>query len=67
MKIEINNESYDVERNITISELLNITPNIPKQGIAIAVNNKVVSKHKWEHEIIPDGAKITIIKAFYGG
>ncbi|MDX2127722.1 MAG: sulfur carrier protein ThiS [Chloroherpetonaceae bacterium] len=49
------------------SLLLKIGIDQTKKGIAVAVNETVVSKSKWEAEKITEGDSIEIIRAVQGG
>lgn len=67
MKILLNKESFDLEVNSSLYELLK-SANIKEfNGIAIAVNNSVVRRDNWNNTILKDGDKVTIIKAVCGG
>lgn len=66
MKITINNEAVEVQGEMTLHELL-LQEGFPEKGIAVAVDNKVVSRAQWGEFIVPDGAKVTVIKAVCGG
>ena len=64
--VNINNQSYSFSEEILLSELLNQL-NFSKKGIAVAVNNAIVSKERWEDFKVSDEAFILIIKATQGG
>lgn len=66
MRIFLNNQEVDLLKEETLKEIL-IRQNIACEAIAIAVNNKVVSKDAWEATLLQDGDKITIIRASCGG
>lgn len=67
MKVSINKQDYEIADGTTLLAALKQVPNIPEKGIAVAVNNQVVSLSKWQETTLTDGDKITVIKAFYGG
>lgn len=67
MKVSINKQDYELADGTTLLAALKQVPNIPEKGIAVAVNNQVVSLSKWQETTLTDGDKITVIKAFYGG
>ena len=67
MKVSINKQDYELADGTTLLAALKQVPNIPEKGIAVAVNNHVVSLSKWQETTLTDGDKITVIKAFYGG
>ena len=66
MTIYINSKQQEMPEQTTIQEalaLLNITPS----GIALAVNNDIISKHSWEQHTLQPQDKLTIIRATQGG
>jgi len=65
MTININN----VPKEITSSSLTELLQqlHITTNGIAIAINNKVVSKTNWDATQIQENDSITIIQATQGG
>lgn len=67
MKVSINKQDYELADGTILLAALKQVPNIPEKGIAVAVNNQVVSLSKWQETTLTDGDKITVIKAFYGG
>ncbi|MEZ7494373.1 sulfur carrier protein ThiS [Leeuwenhoekiella aequorea] len=64
--VNVNNQSYSFSEEILLSELLHQL-NFSKKGIAVAVNNAIVSKERWEDFKVSDEAFILIIKATQGG
>jgi len=65
MTIEINKESYTSQSTTLESILCEL--NISLKGIAVAVNQEVVSRLAWKETQIQENDKITIIKATQGG
>ncbi|MBQ0734597.1 sulfur carrier protein ThiS [Aquimarina celericrescens] len=66
MTININNQSQVISKSSSISTLLEQL-NVSSNGIAIAVNNKIITKEKWGQTLIQSSDNITIIKATQGG
>jgi sulfur carrier protein len=67
MNITVNDKVYKVNDNCNLIEVLD-TVQIPNQfGVAVAVNNVVVSKTEWEKYIVKDKDMILIINAIFGG
>ena len=66
MKVYLNNKEIELENNSTIQLLLEQTEFI-NPGIAVAVNNTVIQRAKWDEYFLNDNDKITIIKAVCGG
>jgi len=67
MEVIVNNSATQVQNESSLSELINALNLIEQKGIAIALNNKVVTKTKWESTTLSERDKITIIKATQGG
>lgn len=65
MKVSVNNK--EVETNSTI--LLQFVEELvlPAQGIAIAVNNRMIPRTEWANYALNEGISIVIIKAACGG
>ena len=66
IRIVFNNKPTELESGTSLQEFIDKNGMIPT-NIAIAVNNSVVPKEKWESTIINDGDTLLIIKAYYGG
>ena len=66
MKVYLNNKEIELENHSNLLLLLE-EANLIKPSIAVAVNNTVVQKSKWNEYILNDNDKITIIKAVFGG
>jgi sulfur carrier protein len=69
MEIKINHQTKSISENsLTVQALLNqeIAPEKQK-GIAIAINNQVISKNQWGQHLIQEQDDILIIKATQGG
>lgn len=66
MKIFINGETKDLEKEVTLSQLL-IQFSLPSQRIAIELNKEVVRKRDWENIEIKDEDNIEIVHFVGGG
>ncbi|MDR1182105.1 MAG: sulfur carrier protein ThiS [Bacteroidales bacterium] len=67
MNIKVNNKTYELKDNCNLVDVLETARITNKFGIAIAVNNVVVSKKEWEKYIVKDKDNILIINAIFGG
>lgn len=68
MEIHINNQLKIVSgQDITVQELLHQEIPGRQQGIAVAINNKVVARAQWETTHITNNDHIIIIRATQGG
>ena len=66
MKIRANNEAVDLKTN-GLLELLDILGIPEKKGIAIAVNDQVVSRKEWSEFVLKNDDEVIIIEAAQGG
>jgi sulfur carrier protein len=64
--IQVNDKKQTFSENLTVYQLIEQL-NIQTNGIAVAVNNDVVSKPNWEKRELVDQDNILIIKSTQGG
>jgi len=69
MEISINNKQKEFAgvQLITVQQLINQEIPERQQGIAVAVNNRVIAKADWAQTPIADRDEVTIIRATQGG
>ncbi|MFK7899493.1 MAG: sulfur carrier protein ThiS [Cyclobacteriaceae bacterium] len=65
MTVEVNKEKIEA-KSTRLHDLLE-EMRISLKGIAVAINNKVVSRFEWKKTQIKENDKITIIRATQGG
>lgn len=64
--IHLNEKPLEVDKNINISNLLSQI-NYPEVGIAVAINQEIISKSNWSKQSLNSGDKVLIIQATQGG
>ncbi|MBV7441341.1 sulfur carrier protein ThiS [Weeksellaceae bacterium TAE3-ERU29] len=64
--VNINSQSEQIPKETNLLQLVALK-NITTRGIAIAVNQKVISRSKWETYQLKENDNILIIKATQGG
>ena len=68
MKIRVNGEEKTVDPNSNIYDLLIALELKPTQaGIAVAVNQEVIPKTKWQTTELQENSDVEIIRAVQGG
>ena len=65
--ITVNGTAHANISEKSIIEMLTILDINADKGVAIAVNNSVVSKPLWAEKLVKDGDTILLIKATQGG
>lgn len=65
MKVSVNNK--EVETGATTLSQLTEELSLPTQGIAIAVNNRMIPRAEWADYVLNESVSIVIIKAACGG
>lgn len=66
MIVKLNDKAYEVEENTSLAafiENLGLKP----QGMAIAIDHKVVPRSKWTETILSDSLELMLIHAVSGG
>ena len=66
MRIQVNGEAREVEKNASISELitgLNLRP----EQVAIELNHNVVRRAQWENTLLQPEDKVEIVHFVGGG
>ena len=66
MKVLVNGDPLKIDKQVTISELLNFLE-ISNVRVAVEVNREIVSKAKFESTLISEGDRVEIVKAIGGG
>lgn len=66
MKVRVNNKEMDLNSDFTLTQLAEKLE-FPVQGIAIAVNNKMIPRAEWERFTLKENDNLVIIKAACGG
>lgn len=67
MKFSINEEECQWAQAPTLEEVLAIRNLLDRSGLAVAVNEEVISRHSWKDYRIQDNDKVLVITATSGG
>jgi sulfur carrier protein len=68
MKIYLNGEELEVPEGITLAELIkSLNIRVREVGFAVAVNEEVVPKSKYESHKLSDGDRVEIVHLVGGG
>ena len=67
MEITLNDTTHTTSENCTLYQIVFSQIGDKQKGIAVAVNNSVISKSDWENYIVKPNDNILIIKATQGG
>lgn len=66
MKILINNKSLEVKSGASLTDLA-IQLELPQDGIAIAINYKVIPRVYWGTTVLGENEELIILEAVSGG
>lgn len=66
MKVKVNGKERELSEGASVKDLLT-SMGLGEDGIAIARNNKLVTKGEWETTAVSEGDEYIIINAAYGG
>ena len=66
IKILLNGEAREVSNEFRLDQLLEFF-SLPKQRVAIEINNNVVRRPDWRETVIGEGDKIEVVHFVGGG
>lgn len=66
MKISVNQIEINIQEGTTLQSLVE-AQGMNTKGIAIAIDNKIISRTQWTQTILTEAAKVVVIQATYGG
>ncbi|MEG1562391.1 MAG: sulfur carrier protein ThiS [Bacteroides sp.] len=66
MKVQVNNKEVETTPPSTLARLARQLE-LPAQGIAIAVNNRLIPRTQWDGYCLHENDNLVIIKAACGG
>lgn len=67
MQITVNGNSYKIDKELSVEQILKELQVIQEQGVAVALNYTVLSKAQFGKTYLQDGDKLDIIRATAGG
>lgn len=67
MEITINHKKHQLQNSCSVAEMLAIVLSAEAKGIAVAINQTIITKSAWPVHLLKDGDQITLIKATQGG
>ncbi len=66
IQVQVNHETKEIPSDSHLTYLLQQLE-IPLDGIAVAVNNEIITKKVWNSTVLNENDAITIIQATQGG
>lgn len=67
MEVTVNNQNYQLKDSCSIEQLLATIISTGTDGLAIAVNQTIISKSVWDTYLLNPGDQVIVIKATQGG
>jgi len=67
MEVTVNNQTYQLNESCSIEQLLAAIISTGTDGLAIAVNQTIISKSAWDTYVLSPGDQVILIKATQGG
>ncbi len=65
MILTVNNQTFETEAT-TLGALV-LEMSLPAQGVAVAVNNRMVPRAEWATYALSEGMQVLVIRAACGG
>lgn len=66
MKIVLNGENRELDREILLEELLSKL-SLPSERVAVELNREVVPRRSWSEKIVKDGDRLEVVHFVGGG
>lgn len=66
MQVQVNGESREISQEASLEELL-LSLSIPRERVAIELNQKVIRRAEWPVSILREGDRIEIVHFVGGG
>lgn len=66
IKLWVNENSMEINNDFNLLQLLHHIKS-PQEGIAVAVNNSIISKNSWASKTLYENDNVLIIQATQGG
>ncbi len=66
VKINVNEKRIELESHSNIEQLLTLLDS-PLKGSAIAVNQKIISRHQWSSYQLQENDQVSLFQAIAGG
>lgn len=67
MHVYVNGQKRSVSEAVSLKKMIAQVGVQTRDGIAVAINDEVISRNNWENHLIKNEDKITIITATQGG
>lgn len=64
--VNVNNTHHTLPSQSSLQDLLTQL-GISYKGIAVAVNNEIISKNEWSNRVLAEGENVLLIRATQGG
>jgi len=66
MRIQFNDESMQCVEGLTVAALLDQLRQL-KPGVALALNQQILPRERWEHQQVSEGDHILLFQVIAGG
>lgn len=66
MRIFMNGDEVEIEDDASVEDIIEAFK-LPKQGVAVAVNDSVVPRENWQNHGLVNGDSVMLIRAVQGG
>ncbi|TKC05922.1 sulfur carrier protein ThiS [Pedobacter frigoris] len=67
MKVTVNHKSYVLDEACSVEQMLSVVLQNEAKGIAVAINQNIISKSYWSSQLLQEGDQVLLIKATQGG
>ena len=67
MEITVNQQHYQLNESTSVQQMLAVVLPAGAKGIAVAINQNIITKSSWAGHLLKNGDQVVLIKATQGG
>jgi sulfur carrier protein len=67
MEITVNHQNHQLKEVCSVEQMLAIVLSGQAKGVAVAVNQCIITKSDWSNHLLKEGDEVMLIKATQGG
>ncbi|WP_285058030.1 sulfur carrier protein ThiS [Pedobacter ginsengisoli] len=67
MEVTVNQQNHQLNEACSVAQMLSVVLSGEIKGIAVAVNQTIITKSSWSHHLLKEGDQVMLIKATQGG
>ena len=67
MEVTVNHQNHQLKETCSVEQMLAILLSGEAKGIAVAINQTIITRSNWSNHLLKEGDQVMLIKATQGG